>query len=29
MVLEWASRYQQELLEMWNTQMFRKLPPLK
>ncbi|NJO16829.1 MAG: DUF4160 domain-containing protein [Thioploca sp.] len=29
MVLEWASRYQQELLEMWNTQEFRKLPPLK
>ncbi|BAP57327.1 hypothetical protein THII_3030 [Thioploca ingrica] len=29
MVLEWASRHQQELLEMWNTQKFCKLPPLR
>ncbi len=29
MVIEWASMYQKELLEMWNTQDFRKLPPLK
>ena len=29
MVTEWASMYQKELLEMWNTQDFRKLPPLK
>ncbi|MBG1271396.1 DUF4160 domain-containing protein [Nostoc sp. WHI] len=29
LVLEWANLYQQELLQMWNTQEFRKLPPLK
>ncbi len=29
LVLEWAILYQQDLLEMWNTQEFRKLPPLK
>jgi Domain of unknown function (DUF4160) len=29
LVLEWAMLYQQDLLEMWNTQQFRKLPPLK
>jgi hypothetical protein len=29
MVIEWASMYQTELLQMWNTQEFRKLPPLK
>lgn len=29
MVIEWALMYQKELLEMWNTQDFRKLPPLK
>ena len=29
MVVEWASMYQQELLKMWNTQEFSKLPPLK
>jgi hypothetical protein len=29
LVLEWATLYQQDLLEMWNTQEFRKLPPLK
>lgn len=29
LVLEWAMLYQQDLLQMWNTQEFRKLPPLK
>ena len=29
LVLEWAILYQQDLLHMWNTQEFRKLPPLK
>jgi hypothetical protein len=29
MVLEWAAAYKSELLNMWNTQEFRKLPPLK
>ncbi|MBD2730825.1 DUF4160 domain-containing protein [Nostoc sp. FACHB-892] len=29
LVQEWATLYQQELLQMWNTQEFRKLPPLK
>ena len=29
MVIEWAALYQSELLNMWNTQDFRKLPPLK
>lgn len=29
LVLEWANLYQQDLLQMWNTQEFRKLPPLK
>ena len=29
MIFEWASAYQSELLEIWNTQEFRKLPPLK
>lgn len=28
MVVEWATRYQTELLEMWQTQKFNKLPPL-
>jgi hypothetical protein len=28
MVVEWATRYQSELLEMWQTQQFNKLPPL-
>ena len=28
LVLEWATLYQQDLLEIWNTQEFRKLPPL-
>ncbi len=29
MVLEWGKMYQSELLEMWNSQEFRKLPPLR
>jgi hypothetical protein len=29
MVIEWATIYQSELLKMWNTQEFNKLPPLK
>ena len=29
LVLEWAGIYQSELIEMWNSQDFRKLPPLK
>jgi Domain of unknown function (DUF4160) len=29
LVLEWSILYQQDLLQMWNTQEFRKLPPLK
>ena len=29
MALEWASVHQAELIEMWRTQEFRKLPPLQ
>jgi len=29
LVIEWATRYQTELLEMWTTQQFHKLPPLE
>ena len=29
LVSEWAARYQAELLEMWTTQQFHKLPPLE
>lgn len=29
LVLEWAEMNQSELLEMWDKQEFRKLPPLK
>jgi len=29
MVLEWTHKYQTELLEMWQTQQFRQLPPLE
>ena len=28
LVREWIGQNQQELLEMWNTQNLRKLPPL-
>ncbi len=26
---EWAQKYQRELLQIWNTQNFVKLPPLE
>jgi hypothetical protein len=29
LALEWATLYQQDLLQMWVDQEFRKLPPLK
>jgi hypothetical protein len=29
MVLEWAGKYQSELMDMWNSQEFCRLPPLK
>lgn len=29
MVVEWASKYQDALLQIWNTQQFIKLPPLE
>jgi len=29
LVVEWASIHQTELLEIWNTQEFRKLTPLQ
>ena len=29
MVQEWAKQYQPELLDIWTTQHFRKLPPLE
>jgi len=29
LVIEWATLYQKELLDMWNSQEFSKLPPLK
>ena len=29
LVIECAEIYQKELLEMWNSQNFQKLPPLK
>jgi len=29
LVVEWASKYQRELLEMWETHVFRKLPGLE
>lgn len=28
LVLEWARQYQNTLLEIWNTQEFRKIPPI-
>lgn len=28
MVKEWAAAHQEELLDIWNTQNFRTLPPL-
>lgn len=29
LVLEWAERNQSELMDMWNKQEFRQLPPLE
>jgi len=29
MVREWAGMYQDDLLEMWKTQVFKKLPGLE
>ena len=28
LVMEWASEYQEELVKMWKTQEFKKLPGL-
>ena len=29
LVIGWASLYQEDLIEIWKSQEFRKLPPLK
>lgn len=29
MALEWTGQHQAELLDMWNTQQFKALPPLE
>ena len=29
MVIDWAQMYQKDLLAIWETQEFRRLPPLK
>lgn len=29
MALEWTAQHQDELMEMWQTQQFKKLPPLE
>ena len=29
LVLEWAKEHKQELLSIWNTQKFIKIPPLE
>ncbi len=29
MVVEWGASYKNELMEIWNSQNFRKLPPLR
>ncbi len=29
LVREWAQKYQSELLEMWRTQIYKKLPGLE
>jgi len=29
LVVEWATSYQTELDEMWESQKFKKLPPLQ
>ena len=29
LVREWAEKHEDDLLKIWNTQEFRKIPPLK
>ena len=29
MITDWATQYQRELMDIWEKQEFRKLPPLK
>jgi hypothetical protein len=29
LVMEWAEKHQKELIEMWNTQKFHPIEPLK
>ena len=29
LIIEWAQTYQKELLNMWQSQQFHKLPPLQ
>lgn len=29
LVREWAESHKEDLLKIWNTQEFKKLPPLK
>ncbi len=29
LVIEWANGYKSDLMKMWNTQEFQKLPPLE
>lgn len=29
LVVEWATEYQSDLIKMWQTQEFKKLPPLQ
>lgn len=29
MAIEWTKMHQQEILEMWESQIFKKIPPLE
>ena len=29
LIQEWTNNYKNELLDIWNSQQFRKIPPLK
>lgn len=29
LIVEWASNYQEKLMEMWNEKQLQKLPPLE
>ncbi len=29
LIIEWASQYQKELMQMWNKKQLQKLPPLE